>query len=382
MGVELLDCGLVIVIGGESPAVEERRYYFNYLWLRDNCATSWSPVTRDRVFDVFSQPEDLRPADARLDGSTLIVEWGFDGHVSRYDVNWLVDWSTSPGEDDPASVTQQRWFADHRLGRFTHQGVIDDLALRERFMRSLLADGAILVEGVPDTDAGITELAETIGIVRSTFSGVYFDVMAKPDPMGIAYTAEALEPHTDSPCEDTPPGIQLLHCRVNTTTGGESTLVDGAAVAEELRSTHPDDFDILASTSIPFRFQHRGLDMRARQRVIEVDDRGVVTGVTISQHMAGVFDLDQELLDRFYPAFCRFGRLLREPRFVVRFTLRAGDCMIFDNHRIVHGRLAYDKRTGERHLRGCYTDRGELRSKYRTLLRDSQRADPREPAAS
>lgn len=155
-------------------------------------------------------------------------------------------------------------------------------------MYSLLADGAVLAEGVPDTDAGLTELAETIGIVRSTFSGVYFDVMAKPDPMGIAYTAEALEPHTDSPCEDSPPGIQLLHCRINTTTGGESTLVDAAAVAEELRSTH----------------------------------------------------------------------------------------------RIVHGRLAYDQRTGERHLRGCYTDRGELRSKYRTLRRDSQQADPREQAAS
>jgi gamma-butyrobetaine dioxygenase len=361
--VDLGDRGLVLVAGDE-------RHYFNYLWLRDNCPSSWSPVTRDRVFDVFSQPIDLRPATARADGPSLVVEWGFDGHVSRYDVGWLIGWSTRPGVDDPADVSQQRWFADHRLVRFSHANVMHDLAGRERFMRVLLADGVAMVDGVPDSDGGLTELAETIGIVRSTFSGVYFDVKAKPDPMGLAYTAEALEPHTDSPCEDIPPGIQLLHCRVNTTVGGESTLVDGAAVAEELRSTHPHDFEVLASTSIPFRFQHRGLDMRSRQRVIELDDRGVVTGVTISQHMADVFDLDQALLDDFYPAFWRFGQMLREPRFVLGFTLAAGECLIFDNHRIVHGRRAYDQRTGERHLRGCYTDRGELRSKYRTLRRE------------
>jgi gamma-butyrobetaine dioxygenase len=40
---------------------------------------------------------------------------------------------------------------------------------------------------------------------------------------------------------------------------------------------------------------------------------------------------------------------------------------VFDNHRIVHGRAAYVADSGERHLRGCYTDRGELRSTYRAL---------------
>ena len=145
---------------------------------------------------------------------------------------------------------------------------------------------------------------------------------------------------------------------------------------------HPRDFEVLATNAIPFRFQHRGLDMRSRQRVIEVDDSGVVTGVTISQQMADVFDLDQALLDEFYPAFCRFGRLLREPRFVLEFTLRAGECLVFDNHRIVHGRMAYDRRTGERHLRGCYTDRGELRSKYRTLRRDALLAERAAEAVS
>jgi gamma-butyrobetaine dioxygenase len=370
--VELSVRGLFVLTYEQGPDSSPPRHYFNYLWLRDNCPTSWSPQTRDRTFDIFSQPRDLRPKSARIEASTLVVEWPPCGHVSRYDLNWLLKWSVRPGREDPADIPQRRWRADHVFARFGRSNLYSDEAHRESLMKALLCDGVAFVDSLPDTDAALTELADLIGTVRASFSGAYFDVVAKPDPRGIAYTAHALEPHTDSPCEEMPPGVQFLHCRANTATGGESTLVDGAAVAEELRAGNPRDFELLASTTIPFRFHHVGLDMRARQRVIEIDRHGVVTGVTMSQHMADIFDLDQTVLDEFYPAFCRFGVLLRDPRFVAKFLLRPGECMIFDNHRIVHGRAAYDRQSGERRLRGCYTDRGELRSKYRAIKLDSR----------
>jgi gamma-butyrobetaine dioxygenase len=39
--------------------------------------------------------------------------------------------------------------------------------------------------------------------------------------------------------------------------------------------------------------------MRSRQTVIALDARGDVTGLTISQHMADIFDLDQTMLDAY-----------------------------------------------------------------------------------
>ena len=107
--------------------------------------------------------------------------------------------------------------------------------------------------------------------------------------------------------------------------------------------------------------------MRARKRVVELDDYGQISGVTISQHLADIFDLPQEFLDSYYPAFCRFGRMLQSEKYVMRFCLNRGECIVFDNHRIVHGRAAYSASSGERYLRGCYTDRGEMRSTYRIL---------------
>jgi gamma-butyrobetaine dioxygenase len=56
----------------------------------------------------------------------------------------------------------------------------------------------------------------------------------------------------------------------------------------------------------------------------------------------------------------------------MRFRLNATECIVFDNHRIVHGREAYSATSGERHLRGCYADRGELRSTYRALTSEGR----------
>jgi gamma-butyrobetaine dioxygenase len=148
--------------------------------------------------------------------------------------------------------------------------------------------------------------------------------------------------------------------------GGRSLFLDGAAVAEALREEDPAAFELLATHAIPFFYRHDGWDYRAHQKVIELDARGNVSGVTISQHLQEDMDLPQAVLDVYYPAFCKFIRMMQEDRFLCRFRLNAGECIVFDNHRIVHGREGFSADSGQRHLRGCYTDRGAAWSTYRT----------------
>jgi gamma-butyrobetaine dioxygenase len=47
--------------------------------------------------------------------------------------------------------------------------------------------------------------------------------------------------------------------------------------------------------------------------------------------------------------------------------------MLFDNRRVLHGRAAYESESGNRHLRGCYIDRDELRSRIRLLQGNHRR---------
>lgn len=301
----------------------------------------------------------------------LQIVWEHDRHSSVYAMDWLISWAECPGHPDPSQVPRRLWRREHEaaLGRFRFEDLYERPEALREYLRTLLCDGIGLVENVPDTDDGVKQVAELAGHVRASFSGYFFDVKAYPKPVGTAYSANALEPHTDVPCEEYPPGIQYLHCRRNDAVGGQTTFVDGAAVASDLRITDPEAFELLSTLSVPFRFSHDGLDMRARQTVIVCDRSGAVTGVNISQHMADVFDLDQRALDRYCPAFHRFLGMLRDPEYAFGLDLRPGQCIVFDNQRIVHGRTAYDPTSGARILRGCYTDRGELRSRYRVTTR-------------
>ena len=359
----LLDRGLEVTLDGGA------RHYFNYYWLRDNCATSFDPETRERVYDIFAEDTPPRATRASVIDDALVIEWAGSGHRSTYPLAWLGAHAVAGPRHDPAVLPREYWYADHypAMARFAFDAVSTDRAALKDWVHALLTQGVAILTDMPDSDQGLTDAANLIGFPRPTFFGAYFDVRLHIDPDNLAYTAKALELHTDVPAEDLPPGVQFLHCRRNSVDGGESLFVDGAAVAAELRRTHPEDFRLLCETTVPFYNEHDAYDMRARQRVIELDDHGDIAGVTMSQHMADVFDHDQRFLDAYYPAFCRFGRLLQDPRFVMRFRLNAGECIVFDNHRIVHARAAFVADSGERHMRGTYTDRGELRSRWRKL---------------
>src|SRR3546814_984118 len=79
---------------------------------------------------------------------------------------------------------------------------------------------------MPDSDQGLTETVRLLGQVRPTFFGAYFDVRVHPDPENLAYTAKALEMHTDVPAEELAQGVQFLHCRANAVEGGENLIFD------------------------------------------------------------------------------------------------------------------------------------------------------------
>jgi len=366
--VTLHDKGLDVVLP------DGRSHYFNYYWLRDNCPSSFDRVTRERTFDIFHLAQAPRPRSAGVEGDALVISWRDEDHVSRLPMTMLMTYAGGARRPDPADLARKPWYADHyaRTARFSHAELIADPARVAAWIEALIVEGVAIITGMPDSDAALTQTANLIGQVRPTFFGGYFDVRTHIAPTNLAYTASALELHTDTPAEEAAPGVQFLHCRANTVEGGGSLFVDGVAVANDFRRADPEGFRLLSQLPIPFYCEHDGFDMRSRQLVIELDGKGDVSGVTISQHMADIFDLPQRVLDDYYPAFRRFGRMLQDPRYVMNFLMQEGECVTFDNHRVVHGRAAYVAASGERYLRGCYVDRAEMRSTYRALVSEGR----------
>ena len=351
-----------------------KSHYFNYYWLRDNCPSSFSSITRERSFDIFHLDAAPRAKAAEVTGDVLEITWDSEDHVSRFPLAWLEAYKTPQRRADPADLAREAWYGDHypNVPRFSQPALKADPKLRAKWIETMLVKGFVILTDMPDSDEGLTETAEMIGRIRPTFFGDYFDVKTHINPTNTAYTASALELHTDTPAEEHAPGVQFLHCRANTVEGGYSLYADGVAVANDFRARDPEGFKLLAETKVPFFCEHDTYDMRSRQTIIELDQHGEVSGLTISQHMLDISDLDQELLDRWYPAFCRFGKMLQEEKYMMTFLMKAGECMVFDNHRIVHGRAAYTAESGDRYLRGTYTDRAEMRSTYRALVSEGR----------
>ncbi len=345
--------------------------YFNYYWLRDACVSCIDPQTRERVFDTSELSSSPRATSAHVDGDMVVIGWQDEAQASHVPIALLEEVAAKGRVDDPADIPRNLWYNDHLpdIVRVSQQAVTDTNEGRARLSRALIEDGIAIVNDMEHSTESLPRLARAIGPIIPSAEGLFFDVRVEIDPTNLAFTAGPLEMHTDLPGEETAPGVQFLHCLENTVEGGLSLFLDGAAVAEALRAEDPEAFDLLSRHYIPFFYRHDNWDYRAHQRVIETDLDGNVTGVTISQHLQDNMDLPQELLDRYYPAFLKFIRMMQEERFLMRFRSEAGNCVVFDNHRIVHGREGYVADSGRRHLRGCYTDRGALRSTYRVLAR-------------
>lgn len=365
--VSLADKGLTVLLPGGSA-------YFNYYWLRDNDPTSFNAKTRERSFDIFHLAEAPRAKVAKVDGDALVIDWAGENHTTRMPIAWLEAHANGKRRPDPADLHRKVWFGNHYpdVARFTHAELLSDRTKVRGWLEAMIIEGISIVTDMPDTDTALTQLVNIMGQVRPTFFGDYFDVKTHVDPTNTAYTSAALELHTDTPAEEHAPGVQFLHMRRNSVQGGLNLFGDGMAAANDFRAMDPEGFELLSSIAIPFYCEHDTYDMRSYQRVIELDQHGEVSGLTISQHMLDLIDLPQEILDRYYPAFCRFGRLLQSDRYIMKFTLKAGECIVFDNHRIVHGRAAYVATSGERYLRGCYADRAEMRSTYRALVSEGR----------
>lgn len=345
--------------------------HYPTIWLRDNCPSGLHPQTHERLLDLLSLDPSPVLGSALLDGDVVALDYA-DGHASRLPLA-LLD-RNKPGQpaSDPALVEPQLWRADLTVAgipRFAGPDIVADDKVLDAWMRQTARFGLSIVDGLGDRiDAGV-EVAQRIGFLRQTNFGTTFEVVSMPDPNNLAYTPVALPLHTDLPNQEVPPGFQFLHCLANEAEGGGSVFADGFAIAEDLRAADPEAFRLLCEVPIPYRFHDADYDIRVREPVITLDRAGRVIEIRYNAHIAAMFDMPADVMPEYYRAYRAYMSRTRDPAYRLSFKLEAGEMVVFDNRRALHGREAFDPSTGFRHLHGCYVDRGEFQSRLRVLAR-------------
>lgn len=173
---------------------------FPYIWLRDSDPSGFHAKTGERDFDLTSVPIDLKPHQAEITPDALFVTWAPSGVPSRFDLDWIKAHRPGQARPDPADITPVPWRA--KLGeRGVPRRDADSLMSSCEALADWLAEtkryGLSFVTGLGDDPEAGQEVARRIGHLRETNFGVTFEVMSKPDPINLAYTADALPLHTD-----------------------------------------------------------------------------------------------------------------------------------------------------------------------------------------
>ncbi|MEY8097836.1 TauD/TfdA family dioxygenase [Falsihalocynthiibacter sp. S25ZX9] len=345
---------------------------FPTIWLRDNCPSGLHPQTHERLLDLLALDASPVLLSAQLDGDTVALRYE-DDHVSHLPVALLSAHRPGQPAADAGVIAPKLWRADITAAGIPRAPaapiLVDDQHLKS-WMGNLAAFGLTIVEQLEDRVSAGIDVAQRIGFLRETNFGTTFDVINKPDPNNLAYTSVALPLHTDLPNQEVPPGYQFLHCLANEATGGGSLFADGFAMAEDLREDDPEAFRLLCEVPIPFRFHDRDADIAVHEPVITLDRAGDVIEIRYNAHIAGVFDMPAEIMPAYYRAYRAYMAKTRDPKYCLTLKLKAGEMVVFDNRRVLHGREAFDPSSGFRQLRGCYVDRGEFTSRLRLLCRD------------
>lgn len=329
--------------------VDGRRFHFD--WLRDNCPC---PACREtssyqKIHDPTERP--AVPRDVAIQEDALVLAWEGDPLPHRIGRDWL----GANAYDRPRgeSLPDERIMWDHAALIQAAPAIHDARDL----------DGAAWMDGMAKwgfvrighlARERLESFVASIGPISHYISPEPF-ISIKIVPGGgedLGLSSHALSPHSDlSYMPHMHPLIVGLYCVENNAPGGESILVDGYRIADDLAREAPEDFRRLCRTPVTFRQfdPAAGYHFSRTTPIIRVNPDGRLSAMTFSHKNLSV-DLPFEEMKAFYDSYGKLLARLKNERYQLVFKLEPEQLLLVENERVLHGRCAFDPRLGSRHF--------------------------------
>lgn len=370
---------------------------FDTAFLRDSCTCPQcvDPDSKQKLFQTSDIPEDLEGSYKTVvdeeKGPSIELEWKSDAkgygpdHRTRHSMDWLeralnteVELRGGVRHDERVlwnreKITKDNKWVDYNEYMSQDETLFDALTHLNRY-------GLLFIKNVPESEESVVDLAGRIGTLKDTFYGRTWDVRSKPKAENIAYTPQFLGLHMDLLYTSNPPHLQLLHSLRARTPGGESFFSDSYHAAHQLQRHSASHFRTLCNFPVTYHYHHPTHHYHFTRPTIELfpypkysDPTNLaIKRVNWSPPFQGPFEArigsnHQTSLRSFVAASHAYEKLLSAEENLYEYRLNEGECVIFDNRRVLHARRAFDATKGERWLKGAYVDDDVFFSKLRVL---------------
>ena len=371
--IKVTDAGKSIILQRADGST--LRYHST--WLRDNALDSKTrdPKNKQRLITLSDIPKDTVIKSAILDskGENIFLTFFPESKKVSFSSNWLERYAY-----DVEKKNLKGWISPNLkvwnsnilkiIPTIDYKIAKSDSALLLKWMKSLYECGFAKITGGGKDSGEITQIADLIGYIRETNYGKFFDVKSEVNAVNLAYTNLGLQAHTDNPYRDPVPTMQILYCLQNSTSGGDSKVVDGFKAAILLKDKNQEYFNLLSKYCA--RFEYNGdkkTHLESRRPMIELSPDGEIIAIRFNNRStAPITDVPYSDMENYYNAYRKFSEIINERSMAVNFKLKPGEGFIVDNTRVLHSRSEYSG-SGNRWLQGCYVDKDGLLSKISTL---------------
>uniref|UniRef100_A0A182P3E3 Trimethyllysine dioxygenase, mitochondrial n=1 Tax=Anopheles epiroticus TaxID=199890 RepID=A0A182P3E3_9DIPT len=349
----------------------------SYVWLRDHCRCEecYNVATFQRSTSILDLPLDIEPATCEVCNEKINIVWQ-DGHRSTYQLSFVLENHVDRFRKREEARRAQLVLWDRELisssassyARVTLNDLLCEDSVMRQVVGSLITYGFAFITKVPPNQQS-TEMAvkRIFPVQRTLFGDMWTFSESKMDHSDTAYTNGFLGPHTDNTYFSDAAGLQVLHCIQFNGKGGETLLVDGFRAVERLRENDPAAYERLCE--YPLEAEYIEEDKHHRY-VAPVIKRHRVLSDTVEQIRFNPYDrapmrtVAPGDVPQFYADYRQLAEELYREEAQWKFQLTPGTVLIFDNWRVLHGRMAY---SGKRVMTGCYVARTEYQSVARTM---------------
>lgn len=344
------------------------RSTFYTIWLRDNCSCEQcgDHSGGSRFFELNMLPENLANTTSHPD-NMIRIEWVADSHTTHYDPAWLRGHCSSEKERRSRAHNPILWdqSLNDNLPEVNYELAKTDQTEQLKLYDSVRDYGICLLTHSPADPEATEEIASLIGYIRETHYGRIFEIISKPNPTLIANAPVPLRPHTDENFREPPPGIMIFHSiKASEDGGGLSVMTDGFKLATDFKAMYPEDYELLSTVPVPHRRFIEDVGLRAEAPVITLNYMGDVSEFRLNERTMAPLDLPDQLIKPTYQALIKMFELSYQSKYHLRYLLKDGEALVFDNARVLHARTGFN---GNRHVRLTHVGRDEFYSRWRQL---------------